>query len=433
MTTLKKLLFLTTLIAITAISCKKDEDPVPTPLPGTAEFTVTIENVMETKSYMATGTTGFLMPGESESFTFNAGIGAYLSFATMFVQSNDLFYGFAEEGLALYDGDGNPLTGDVTAEVELWDAGTEVNEEPGVGPNQAPRQSDPNTGLDENGTVELIQNINDGFSYPANNSVIKVTLAHDGGTEFTATIENISAGASLATPFAPGVWVVHDGNVQLFTAGQVSPEGLEGLAEDGTNQTLADNLAADTGYFSPFAPGVFVVHAENEMPLFIEGQADFDEGLEALAEDGDPSGLDGTLKGGTDFTATGVFNTPTGASGPGPLLPGATYTFSFEAEEGDFLNFATMLVHSNDLFYAFDDDGIALFNNGTAVTGDVTASIQLWDAGTEVNEYPGAGNNQPARGGANSGADENGNVQIVNDSFTYPSVNSSIKVTIQAQ
>ncbi len=131
--------------------------------------------------------------------------------------------------------------------------------------------------------------------------------------------------------------------------------------------------------------------------------------------------------------SNGVFNTPTGAAGPGPLLPGNTYSFTFEAEEGDYLNFATMLVHTNDLFFAFDDTGIALFNNGTAVIGDVTSSIQLWDAGTEVNEYPGAGNNQPARGGANSGADENGKVRPVNDSFTYPSVNSAIKVTIQAQ
>ena len=30
--------------------------------------------------------------------------------------------------------------------VALWDAGTEKNEVPGVGPNQAPRQAAPNTG-----------------------------------------------------------------------------------------------------------------------------------------------------------------------------------------------------------------------------------------------------------------------------------------------
>ena len=163
MTTLKNLSFLLALVAFTATSCNKDEDPVSTPF-ETANFTVTIENVMEAKAFMATGTTGLLMPGDSESFTFNAGKGSFLSLATMFVQSNDLFYGFGEAGVALYDGDGNAVTGDVTSMIELWDAGTEVNEEPGVGPNQAPRQSGPNTGADENGTVELIQDITKVFS-----------------------------------------------------------------------------------------------------------------------------------------------------------------------------------------------------------------------------------------------------------------------------
>jgi hypothetical protein len=102
---------------------------------------------------------------------------------------------------------------------------------------------------------------------------------------------------------------------------------------------------------SPFAPGVFVVHEKDRMPLFINGQADFGDGLEALAEDGDPSILDTPLKGVTGVIESGVFNTPTGAGAPGPLPPGGTYTFTFEGEEGEYLNFATMLVHSNDLFY----------------------------------------------------------------------------------
>lgn len=431
MTTLKNVPILLALLLLTVTSCKKDEDTTPTTT--MANFTVTIENVLTNKAYMASGSTGLLMPGESETITFNAGIGSYFSFATMFVQSNDLFYGFDEKGIALYDGNGDAVTGDVTAMVELWDAGTEVNEEPGVGPNQAPRQSGPNTGTDENGTVELIQNIADGFTYPATNTVIKVTLTHDGGTEFTATIENISGSATLPTPFAPGVWAIHDTNTQLFTAGEASPNGLEGLAEDGSNQTLVDDLADETGYVSPFAPGVFVIHSNNDMPLFLSGQADFGDGLEALAEDGDPSVLDAPLKSLTSVKESAIFNTPTGAGSPGPLLPGNTYSFSFTAEEGDYLNFATMLVHTNDLFFAFDDDGIALFNNGNAVTGDVTSSVQLWDAGTEVNEYPGAGNNQPARGGADSGVDENGTVHLVNDGFSYPSTSSTIKVRIQAQ
>ena len=50
-----------------------------------------------------------------------------------------------EDGLALYDMS-HPLDGDVTGRVMLYDAGTEVNEAPGRGPNQAPRQGGPDTG-----------------------------------------------------------------------------------------------------------------------------------------------------------------------------------------------------------------------------------------------------------------------------------------------
>jgi hypothetical protein len=75
-------------------------------------------------------------------------------------------------GIELYNGT-TQVTGDVTAEIKLWDAGTEVNEKPGFGPNQAPRQSGPNTGTDENGNVMLV---NDSFQYPLVSTVIKVSI-----------------------------------------------------------------------------------------------------------------------------------------------------------------------------------------------------------------------------------------------------------------
>ena len=76
-------------------------------------------------------------------------------------------------GIKLFEGSGMPITGDVTSQVMLWDAGTEVNEVPGVGLNQAPRQPAPNTGVDENGVVHLV---NDGFSYADVSEIIKVTI-----------------------------------------------------------------------------------------------------------------------------------------------------------------------------------------------------------------------------------------------------------------
>lgn len=408
-------------------ACSDDDGATPTPS-SSATFRVQIENILPATSFLASGTTNFLAPGESQSISFHAGKGTYLSFATMFVQSNDLFYAFDETGYPLYDDNGAAQTGDVTNAVDLWDAGTEVNEEPGVGPNQAPRQSGPNTGADENGTIQIV---NDGFTYPTDEDVIRVTLAHDGGTEFTLTLENISATSTLPSPLAPGVWVVHGPEVQLFSTGQPSDAGLEGIAEDGDNSITEASLTAGTGYTSPLAPGVWAVHDQGIYPIFTDGVQDNGNGLEALAEDGDPAGLNTSITGLDGVSSNGVFNTPEGASAAGPLLPGNSYSFTVDAEEGDYLSLATMLVHTNDLFYGFGQEGIPLFNNGTAVEGDVTNFILLWDAGTEVSEYPGAGNYQPARGGGNSGPAENGIVRTVDDGFTYPIVSNSIRVTVQ--
>ena len=52
----------------------------------------------------------------------------------------------------------------------------------------------------------------------------------------------------------------------------------------------------------------------------------------------------------------------------------------------------------------------------------------LYDAGTEPNELPGVGLHQPAR--LNGGTDEMGQVMVVNDEFTYPSVTNTVKITI---
>ena len=56
----------------------------------------------------------------------------------------------------------------------LWDAGTEVNEEPGIGLNQAPRQAAADTGEDEHGTVHLV---NDMYDYPDVTEVLRITIS----------------------------------------------------------------------------------------------------------------------------------------------------------------------------------------------------------------------------------------------------------------
>lgn len=401
------------LCAVFMSSCQDDDEEM---TPTTQQFKVTIENVFEAKDYFASGATEAMGPGSTYSFTFDAGKGHYLSFATMFVQSNDLFYAPSTDGIALYNTSGDPVTGDITVMVDLWDAGTEVNEEPGTGQNQAPRQSGPNTGMTEGGNVVMIADVNDGFSYPMDEDVLKFSLAHDGGSGFTVTISNVSDAGAFQTPLAPGVWVVHSADqTPIFMNGSAASSGLEMLAEDGNNAESATDLDENTSYVSPFAPGAFSLFS-GDNPLFMDSQPASSE-LEALAEDGNPAGF------------TNVFNTPAEGSSPAPIFPGERYEFTFEAVEGDMLSFATMLVQSNDLFVG--TLGISLYANGLAVSGDISSQLFLWDAYTETNEFPGAGNNQPPRqSGANTGMEENGSVMMVNDAFSYPGVAQMIKVTI---
>ena len=105
-------------------------------------------------------------------FTVRATAGMKLNLSTMYGQSNDLFYS-PKQAIDLFDASGNPLSGDITDKFLLWDAGTEVNQAPGLGADQAPRQKAPNTGADEKGTVHLV---NDGFTYPATKDVLRITI-----------------------------------------------------------------------------------------------------------------------------------------------------------------------------------------------------------------------------------------------------------------
>ncbi|MEH0153047.1 spondin domain-containing protein [Limibacter armeniacum] len=412
--------------------CDDDDNGGNMPEISPVSYTVTIENIMPEKMFFQSGVfnmpvgsseAGPATPGNSFTFSFHAGLGSKLSFATMYGASNDLFYAPDGEGIELYADDA-PISGDITNQIMLWDAGTEVNEEPGAGPNQ-PANGGPEVGEDENGTVQTIDMINDGYSYPAVADNIKVMIANDGADMFTVTIENLSGSS---TPLAPGTFVVHTAPNPLFEEGQMAANGIEQLAEDGNPAMTGEFLEANTGYVSPLAPGVWVIHESGTMPLFEESAADFGEGLEGLAEDGTPADLLNSVQTKDGVRQSGIFNTPNGAGNPGPLLPGNTYSFTFDAEEGDYLSFATMLVETNDLFYAPMEMGIDLASISTTVATDITSMVMLWDAGTEVNEFPGAGISQPLR--LNGGLDENGNVMEVDDAYDYPTVENAIRVTI---
>ena len=90
-------------------------------------------------------------PGESFVIEFEARPGDRLSFAAMLIESNDFFFGTSDLGFELFP-DGQPRSGAV--EAIIYNAGTEVDEPLGQGDHQPSRQAAPNTGDNEDGTVE---------------------------------------------------------------------------------------------------------------------------------------------------------------------------------------------------------------------------------------------------------------------------------------
>lgn len=116
-------------------------------------------------------------PGSAYQAEVTAMPGQRLNFATMFVQSNDLFFAPAGEGITLFDEDDQPLEEqDVSLDVALWDAGTEVNQAPRLGPVQAPRQSEPGAGAPEGDRSIRLAADDPVWSYPAVDDLIMVTV-----------------------------------------------------------------------------------------------------------------------------------------------------------------------------------------------------------------------------------------------------------------
>jgi hypothetical protein len=414
-------------------------------------FTVTVESLSVEHPYFVTGSfttpvgaaqAGPLLPGDSYSVEFHAAPGMRLAFATMVLVSNDLFLAPDGAGLELFDAQGQPVSGDLTDQIQLWDAGTELDQDLGLGDQQPANQTGPNLGdADANPNVRLASESYPGL--PAVADLIGVTLTPGDGNLFTLTLENrsndqtlmLTDGTTSSVPLSPGVFVIlHPETDPLFVAGQPDrPAGLEALAEDGDPTEITAMLDEQSGVVSPVAPGLWVIHGEAEQgELFEPGQPDYGRGLEGLAEDGDPNALLATYG---EQANIGVFG---GVYGDDflPLLPGAAFDFELEAVPGERLSFASMFGQSNDLFIGTVPEGVALFNSdGTPRDGaDISADLAMWDLGTEVNEYPGAGPNQaPRQSAPNTGPDEGGVVQLVDDGFEHATATELVRVTITVE
>ena len=175
--------------------------------------------------------------GESYSFTFTAQPGQKLTFATMYITSNDLFLSRIEAGIDLYK-DEEPVEGEIINRIILVDAGTEENQVIGAGADQADRQGSPNTGARDPNTLVRLYGGNDAEEIE---DLVRVTITHDSGT-FTLKISVLSSSTS---PISPGVFAVFTGENPIFKLGETDRgNGLEALAEDGVASELVAHLVS---------------------------------------------------------------------------------------------------------------------------------------------------------------------------------------------
>lgn len=290
---------------------------------------------------------GPLQPGDTYRFTVTAEPMTRLSLGLMVVGSNDLFIAPSPEGLSLFDGGGRPLPArDASESLRLWDAGTEQDQAPGQGPFQALYGGSPDLG-------------------PAEPPVPSLIRLHRSSTR--------------AIPLGPDLVEV------VVTEDRRIPGRLE---------VRLVNLSQFRGTMvTPLSSLVWALH-DDSVALFTAGDP-ASAALQALAEDGDAGPYDAWLGGTPGVADHGVI--------PGPIAPGDAVSFSITpSAAASRLSLATMVVQSNDAFLALAPEGLPLLDGDVPIDAEIlttriAAQLSPWDAGTEANEVPGAGRHQPPR------------------------------------
>jgi len=227
--------------------------------------------------------------------------------------------------------------------------------------------------------------------------------------------------------------LVAAGIVLTRSAGAQTAEAATRFSIKVENISHGETLRLSNGGTAPFVSArvLWVIHGGSTNPIFAGGRRDAGEGLELLAETGDPSKLAKALTGKSGIVDVGAAARPVGTTADGPLTPGQSYQFEVMAQPGQALSLAWMFGQSNDLFYS-NDRPIALFTaGGKPKAGEMTAQLSLWDAGTEVNEEPGLGPHQgPRQKTPDAGVTESEGIAHVRDKYTYPRIMDVLRVTV---
>lgn len=383
-------------------SCNDDDDMM---MESSMEKTITFENIVAPKDFVESGSfqgtnTPVIMPGESVSVKFSAGKAQSLMFATMYGASKDWFFASKQPGIKLFDANGNAITGDVFSEVLLWDNGTKDN----------------TTGTAQSNPIAQVPGV-------TASQLVKLNLSYDiMKSEFTLMITNTSGGTANATPLSPGVWAVSNYNgsqllnsAPFFTPNALSNPEITDIAQMGDITKMVMKLNANTGIMTGLSPALVIVYSGNQNPIYQLRQLDPGNGLKEISQFGDVMKLQNNLK--AMSNVKGVY-----VAGNTPVAPGSKVMTNFSYTTGDKIAYVTMFGFSNDWFYANEQ----IIDANT--TGDLTSQTALFDSGTGVNQYPGAGNRQALFGGMPQA--ESMVVSKVGTQYPIPAVQNVLKVTV---
>ena len=366
----------------------------------TFENVVTPKEFVQSGSFQGTGAPPIILPGQSVSVKFSAGKAQSLMFATMYGASNDWFFASQQPGIKLFDNNGNAITGDVSSSVLLWDNGTKDNI----------------TGQPESKPVMLVPNVNA-------SQLMKLNLGYNDVTsEFTLTITNNSGGTAHETPFSPGVWAISNyngsqllNNAPFFTPNALSNPEITDIAQMGNISKMMTKLTANTGIMTGLSPALVVIYRGDKNPVYEVGKTDTGMGLKEISQFGNVTKLQNSLM--ALPNVKGVF-----VAGNAPVAPGNKISTNFTADPGDKIAYVTMFGFSNDWFYANEQS----IEAGTK--GDLTSKTALFDSGTGIDQYPGAGNHQALFGGTPQS--ESKAISKVGIVYPVPAVQNVIKVTV---
>jgi hypothetical protein len=424
-----------TMLALLSISCKKSSsnDSV-LPAATSVQTTLIVENVLESKplvesgTFQGTGSPAVIMPGQFASITFSAAKGEAISFATMYGWSNDLFFAPANPGILVYDKNGVPIQGDVSSQIALWDNGTRENQVPGQNVNHP--------GIANTANITQVNGTDaQGNTYLSASTLVNASLKYNGNSSFTLTIMNNSGGTANETPLSPGVWAVSYiaggqllNSTPLYTSGATTTAGLTAISEMGNNFILNTYIQNITGIFTPLSPILVVVYDGSINPMYQVGQFDKGLGLKYLAQRGNADTLAASLMKMDGVKSVYILNAPSTKV----LLPsingapGGIVSKTLSIAPGDRLAIATMYGFSNDWFFATTENGV-----DPTQKGDISSSIGLFDDGTAVNQFPGAGITQFNLAG--TPLSESAPIMVVpnpNPFTTLPAVSNIIRVTL---